>query len=178
MQIWSGTRDFTFHTSPVTLEDISHCTSVLFSAPILDVISWWIIQDHPTRKDKHSGSFFIVNYSNFPSDFFLFRKLFPLTQSYAFCFFFRTQLNENVAGPHPSILLWYIKTLNYVICDYALIFGLNPWNCVALSVYANQPLSLPSHLSFVCFIFTHSKRVSLIDDNSQAEKWGEVLFTV
>lgn len=84
----------------MTLEDISHCTSVLFSAPILDVISWWIIQDHPTRKDKHSGSFFIVNYPNFPSDFFLFRKLFPLTQSHAFFFFQDTA--EWKCGRSPS----------------------------------------------------------------------------
>lgn len=55
--------------------------------------------------------------------------------------------------------------------------GLNPWNCMALCVHTSRPLSLQSHLSFGCFIFTHSKHVSLIDDNSRAEKWGEVLFT-
>lgn len=85
----------------------------------------WILGDHPTRKDKHSGGFFIVNYPNFLSDFRLNLKLLSLTLLDNFCLAFRAQLNENLAGPHLSILLCYIKTLNYVICDSGLIFRLN-----------------------------------------------------
>lgn len=41
------------------LEDMSHCTSVFIPAPMLGAI-FGIIGGYPTRKDKHSGGFFMV----------------------------------------------------------------------------------------------------------------------
>lgn len=154
-------QDFTFCTSPVALVDISYCTSVIFSALMLGAISYELLETIRQEKTNTVGVFsWLITQT--------FHQISGCSQNYfhwhsrTLFVFFTTQLNEKADGPHLSILLWYIKTLNYVICDSGLIFGLNPWNCMALCVHASQPLSSPSHLSFVCFIFTHSKHVFLM----------------